>query len=522
VVRELASRDQSSRPLALTATLAVVTLLFVAMFWPTVSGLPATWLDKGGEGFVIAAFCAYLVWRDRSVLFDKPAPIGLASVITLGLSLLWLVALVLNVQVVHQAALPLIVMSWVLCVFGTRMFVAALPIAGAFFLSVPLWDILVPPLQSMTVAATSVLLAIFRLEAVVSGQYIKIPSGVFEVAAGCAGLNYLMTSLLIGVMYALLFLKSWSARIAAVALAVVIAVVSNWLRVFGLVVIGHYTKMQSPLIEDHIVYGWLIFAVVMIAFFILTKRIEAYDRKRSATESISNSEASARASLAGNVFNPRSVVLPSMAAFVGPMLFLTLGGRAATGAAPDRAPGVNTQSDWQLVSESRGKSNSAPSDSAASDSIAWSPSYRGANEHRVAIWRRDSVEVQVDRFLYTDQSQGNELIGNGNRIASGSAKLGEQKLGPLNAQGRMITATAVRTPHGVRLVWHWFSVGGAQTHSTVDAKLLELAAFAQSDVPPSELVSVSSLCGAENCDAANARLFEFVLGQAAPPLSSTR
>jgi hypothetical protein len=140
----------------------------------------------------------------------------------------------------------------------------------------------------------------------------------------------------------------------------------------------------------------------------------------------------------------------------------------------------------------------------------------------VAIWRRDSVEVQVDRFLYTDQSQGNELIGNGNRIASGSAKLGEQKLGPLNAQGRMITATAVRTPHGVRLVWHWFSVGGAQTHSTVDAKLLELAAFAQSDVPPSELVSVSSLCGAENCDAANARLFEFVLGQAAPPLSSTR
>ncbi len=529
--QRLTAKRENSGEGVLRATLAAIALLFFAMFWPTISGMPATWWDKGGQGFVVAAFCTYLIWRDRKPIFGQPSPIGVAAILTIGLSLLWLVAVVLNVQLVHQAALPLILLSWLLAVFGLNASRVALPIVGAFFLAVPLWGAFIRPLQSMTVSATGVLLSIFQLEAVVTGEYIKIPSGVFWVAEGCAGLNYFQTSLLISVMYSLLFLNHWRSRFVAVALAVALGVISNWIRVFGLVVIGHYTQMQSSLVTDHVTYGWVIFAVTMVVFFALTKRIETLDRARDAT-AVAPEQTERNSTVKNAFFHPWTAVLPTMAALVGPALFFSLGGRAATGEASDNAPGIVGSSEWRKVSEERFAGNTVPAEkdsssdtlvvtsatqaeratSDADTATVWKPQYRGADEHRMAVWQRDSVTFQVDRFLYVDQSQGRELINSGNRVAARSRRLGDQVLGPLDREGRMVNATAVRTPKGVRLVWYWYSVAGVTTHSSGNAKFLELMAFVKARVPPSELVSVSTLCGPDDCNAASQHMVQFVAG----------
>ncbi len=524
--------DQTTRRAAPTPALALGLGLTLLAFWPTLASFPVAWLDRGGQGFVVAIFCGYLAWKDRERLMSARTPMPVVSALLFGMSLFWLLAFVLNVQVVHQAVLPMIVLFWLLAVLGKQSFVAALPIVGTFFLAVPIWGVLIRPLQSMTVMANSVLLKLSGIQADIRGEQIEIPSGVFWVASGCAGLNYFETGLLVSVIYSLAFLNTWKARGVAVAIALALAIVSNWLRVFGLIVVGHVTEMQSPLIAEHALYGWLIFGAAMIVFFMLTRRVEAYDARLSAaavktdpaagthSRSLSESESpqpprrQAKAAK-GGVFKVSTpiVTLAVATAIVGPALFFLLGGRAATGQASERASGVTPDGQWSLSEAGSVSSPSTSVGAVETDSAkAWAPEYGGADEHRVERWTNGDVAVQVDRFLYADQGQGRELISGVNHISSAGG-MGQQLLGPVDETGRMISATAVRTNGGARLVWHWFNVAGLNTHSSTEAKMLELVAFAKSNAPPSELVAVSTPCGASDCQEAMQTLFRFVLGR---------
>src|SRR5690606_37908570 len=50
----------------------------------------------------------------------------------------------------------------------------------------------------------------------------------------------------------------------AIGTAVLLALLTNWLRIFLLVVIGYQTEMKSSLMEDHEFFGWVLFALVML------------------------------------------------------------------------------------------------------------------------------------------------------------------------------------------------------------------------------------------------------------------
>ncbi len=533
---------------------AISLVVLLLAFTPTLISFPPAWLNRGGQGFAAAAFALYLIWRDREKLSDFRSAIPEVSLVVAGLSLLWLVAFVLNVQVVHQASLPLVVLAWLLAVGGVRPAVVALPIVAVFFLAVPVWGLLTGILQAMTILANGVLLKVAGIEAVIRGETIEIAAGVFWVAQGCAGINYFETSLLISAIYALSFLKNWKYRFVAVGVAVALSLVSNWLRVFGLIVIGHVTKMQSSLIAEHEFYGWVIFAVAMMIFFAITNRIEKRDRRltdsivsatsadetgaRSLRDNQSSREVVERSSpTRTQQLSPVRLAVPTFAAVLGPLLFLVLGGRGASGVEPAAAPGVNTDrtseirpvllttSDGLLASERL----ESPSADATEDSTGvviseatrnaarvppqWRPRYGGADKHQIAQFAFADDTVRQDRLIYTMQGQGKELISGLNVIAAQEHRMAQQTIGPLDATGRMVNTTVVRTQDGARLVWHWFSVGGSVTHSATRAKLLELLAFVRTNSPPAELITVSALCAPDDCSAANSTLYEFVLGR---------
>lgn len=492
-------------------------VVVMVAFWQTWASFPQAWIERGEHGFVAAAFCGWLAWRDREQLLGDGRGLGMANVLVAGLSMLWLVAIILNIRVVHQAVLPLLLLAWLLSTAGLSAFRKALPIAGAFFLAVPLWGLLIRPLQSMTVLANRALLSLTGIEVQFDGDLIAIPDGVFQVAEGCAGINFFEVGVLVGVMHALLFLKTWKARGVAVLVAALLAIVSNWLRVFGLILIGHFTKMQSPLIESHGTYGWLIFAVVLFTFFFAARHIEAWDEVLHAEETA----AQPAVATAAATRRPRrrtavsqswaAVLVPTGMALIGPFFLLAATGMPAADASPASAPGMAPGAEWQRM-----PAETAPF---AGDSIKpWSPAYRGAGEHRVEQWvdsGATQIAVQVDRLLYADQTQGRELVNSENRVARPIDKAGEGLAGPLDELGRRVNVTAVRTPEGVRLVWSWFYVAGVNSHYANEAKLLELVAFA-TRASASELVAVSTLCGTENCEAASRTLYRFVVGKEQP------
>ncbi len=496
------------------------------------------------HGFAVLAFCGWLLWRDRQRLLANERGVGLALIPVAYLTLMWLVSMILNVQVGHLAAVPLLLLAWLLAVAGMGPFKAAAPVAALFFLGVPFWTVLVPVLQYFTVVANTLLLSLTGIEADIRGEYIAIASGVFRVARGCSGVGFLESGLVISFIYALLFLRSWKARAGAVLLGALLSIVSNWLRVFGLILLGHFTEMQSPIIADHYWYGWVIFGVTFVFFFWIVKYVERWDSELTSAAPTITSAPPKRVEL-----TPRAVLVPSAVALVGPALLFFMTGNQRLDPVSDSPAGISPSTSWVredvvvqrdneaafrmvLPRDSAERSaaedtvGAAPVDSIAAaekatvaaslaDTMPWRPAYGDADEYRREVWRTGEKEVVVDRFLYEVQEQGKELINAYNVIASGRRVAGEGLVGPVNNTGRMVNTVAVRTQQGIRLVWYWYTVAGVDTHSRVEAKLLELAAFTRGG-PPAEMVAVSTPCGPEDCSDAGRTLFTFVLGKEPP------
>jgi EpsI family protein len=470
-------------------------LLVAFAFLPTWLGFPGRWLDSAEHGFAAAALALWLLWRDRERLATSSRPLPLALIAVAGLSLLWLAAFVLNVQVVQQGVLPLLLLAWLIATAGLAPARAAAPIAGAFLLAVPFWDVLTRPLQSLTVLANALLLRIARIDATIDGDLIRIPAGTFWVAEGCAGIDYFQIGLLVGVAYALLFLRTWRARVMVIAASVVGVVVMNWLRVFGLIVVGHVTDMQSPLIRDHGTYGWILFAVAQALFLAVARRIDLAEERTLAAVSATSADA-ASVPPSGPV-RLRPLVVATSIAISGPLLHVLLAGgtRASANALAEQAR-VIPPAGWT---------------EAPRDLSLFRPAFSGADLAAQTHWQRGDARVQVDRLLYAEQRQGKELIQYDNAIAPDSLRAGEGRTRPLGTAGVEAQVTVVRTPAGPRLVWSWYRVAGQVTASPTSAKLLELLAFVRR-ASASELVAVSASCERPDCGDAGSDLQAFILG----------
>jgi EpsI family protein len=473
-------------------------VLLVAGFFATVASFPESWNEDRTHGYVVAGFCLWLLWNDRRLLSPSREVKALAIPVAIALSLLWLVATIIGVRVVHQLVLPGIATAWAAALFGRRGLHVVGSIALLFLLAVPLWEVLRGGLQAMTVAVSSVGVAVFRLGARIDGQKIHFPFGTIEVAQSCAGLSYFMSAFTISAVYGRLFLISHRGRMAAIAVALVLAVVSNWVRVFGLVLIGYNTKMQSPLMKEHATYGWIIFAVVMATFFVLSRKIEQWDRQQPTAMVTENRS-----------FDPDTVKVgglwaPTAAALLGPLLYFLFAAMPAASAAIADKPNVSATNSWRAT---------PPPPVESGQPSAWQPAFTGHSERRAVTLTRDDDAVQVDQLIYADQSQGKEMISGGNTI--GETLADERLVGPLDSDLRMVRQAVVRTSSGPRLAWYWYRVAGVETPSSAKAKLLELVAFFSRGAP-SELVVVSTACQATGCEKATGVLYEAVTGRPLP------
>lgn len=473
-----------------------LTVMAYAISWMS---FPPTWLASRSHGFAVAVLCVWLIWRDRDMLRRPHAPYHPARLTLLGLSLTWFVGVVISAQVVHQSTVPLLLLSWLLAVYGKPAARAAAPIAAAFSLALPVWEVLIWPLQQMTVFVNSLALTAVGLEATIRGESITIPSGTLVVAESCAGLNFLVTGLTVSVAYSLLFVERWTSRARLIASAAIISLVANWVRVFGLVVIAHATKMKSPLMQDHSMYGWMIFAIALVVFFWFAPRIERGDGGLDPAR-VSHSADHPEATKISRV-TAAAVLAATSAAVVGPALFLLISAIpvSTTTAAP--FSGLAPTIDWRP----------AP----AASTAPWTPAQRGASEIRILQTGAGVDAVQLNHLIYRSRGQGAELISDGNPIASDSVLLEDRYVGPLDGKARLVRQAVIRQPRGLRLVWYWYRVAHVETPSRVRAKLLELPAFVLR-TPSSELLTVSTPCSETECAAATQRLYRVTTGREMP------
>jgi exosortase A len=147
----------------------------------------------------------------------------------------------------------------------------AFPLGYALFM-VPFGGFLVPPLQTLTAEMAMALLGLAGVSAHIEGVFITTPTGWFEVAEACAGLQFLIAMAALGALAAHLCFRSWRRRAAFLAACLVVPVVANGLRAFGTILVAERFGVGFAAGFDHIVYGFVFFALVIAIIFAVAWR----------------------------------------------------------------------------------------------------------------------------------------------------------------------------------------------------------------------------------------------------------
>jgi exosortase A len=465
---------------AVGSVLALASLLLL----PTLFSFATVWSDTAAKtythGPLIAAICVWLLVRRRDELAAVDlAPSYRAVLIVAMLSCAWVIAYRSGLQLLHQVVFPLALAACVWAAFGryaARQ--AVLPIAYLFF-ALPFWSVVNGVLQSMTVTANRVLLRISGVPAHVEGNLVHIPSGTFEIAGGCSGLHLFIVAAAIAALYGELNRDTLWVRIKLLVLAVAIAIVANWIRVFTIIVAGHLTDMQHYLVTvDHYYYGWVLFGIGMALFLFIAKRIPAPDDTRPAP------------AVAPRVAG-KAVATGALAALgalaIGPVLLVFASQSVAEAKAAPRLPG--SVGEWSAGVEP------------AFD--RWQPQYPAADNVERADYSRGPVQVAAFSASYFSQSQGKELIGYDNSLLDPTdARVARRRLPHAGFEVNELEFLAADGRRG--LIWYFYEVGERRLVSDVAAQLYYGSASLLRPLV-SEVVALRTECDPD-CDRARQTL----------------
>ncbi len=436
--------------------LALVTAALLILFRNDVTDLVRIWWTSTtfGHCLFIGPVIAWLVWQRRGELAQL-APVGwwpgLALVAVGGFG--WLMGDAASVGFARQLGLVVMLQGAVVAILGPNVARGLLfPLGYALFL-VPFGDGLEPPLQSITVAIVMPLLHLVGVPAVVDGVLIHAGRYWFEVAEACSGAKFVIAMVAFGVLVANLCFLSWRRRAIFLAVSVVVPVIANGVRAFGTIWAADLTSVEAATGFDHIVYGWVFFALVMAGVLALGWRW--FDRAP-------DDPAFDPARLQTVPRHRTGVVLVSVLTFTTAAIFpawsTTIAGRAAVLPAHIDLPDIPG---WHRVPIS----TRAP----------WTPYYPNADHTlfgRYADASGDTVDLAI--AVYGRQREGAKLAAFGTGVLREEDRWVRVADLPDLGGGSMMRITA---PGPVeRIVGTWYRVGHVTTHDLAAMKLATLEA----------------------------------------------
>ncbi|MDN3517208.1 EpsI family protein [Aquisalimonas lutea] len=469
------------------AALALVTLVF----WEPVSALRNRWLlfdqaySHGFFVFGLSLFLLYRVFRDRRFGLN-PSVLGvlLAALTSLSITL----ANVVNVQILQQLGVVFLWWAVIVALLGWRAgWHLALPI-GFIYYAIPVWNVLTEPLVYAAVEVNQFLLGFRGIHFRVDGAFIHLLDvGIFEVGDACSGLRYLVIALTLATLFSALNFTRVREWLILHATAIAMGLLVNWVRIFVIILVGYETEMQSGLVDNHELFGWILFVVVLVPFFFIANRL----MHRSPVQSpISDPTANARRSS-----NPlgRSAIVSALLVFVvaGPMTYLGVSAQPASGDTRINPP--ESIGGWKLH-------DNVPRS-------AWRPQMHGADRTVTATYTNDGNHLDLGIWYYATQTQGSELVQYNNRLYdSGEWRVREHSSEEVNGGGSwglMVLEhrhrnQSVGVGYGYEVADHW-------THNRLMVKvnMLQGALTGRQD---GSLVTLSIPCADGDCQDALATL----------------
>ena len=255
--------------------LGALAVVIAVVFRDSWAALVNTWSTDTTytHGFLIIPISIGLIWMKRAELARvdlRPSWTGLLLLVA-ALSL-WLLGRLVHLRLLEQIGLIGALQALVPLVLGTaatRLLV--FPVCFLWF-AVPFGKELVPPLMEITADLSVVLLQLTGVPVYREGMLLQIPAGTYEVARACSGIKFLTAAVALGTLFAYLNYRGLRKRLAFVGIAIVVAILSNGLRAYLLVLIGHLTDMTFRHDQWHIVLGYVVFGISLLLLFYVGAR----------------------------------------------------------------------------------------------------------------------------------------------------------------------------------------------------------------------------------------------------------
>jgi exosortase A len=454
-----------------------VAIALCFIFSREAQGAFRVWLESTAYNhcFLILPVALYLAWQKREVLQRlTPQPDARALALLLPLGLLWLVAVLMSVLELQQLIAVSMFQVIVLATLGWRAYrVLLLPFLYLFFL-VPTGYFLMPWLQDITAWFTVAGLKLVGIPVFSDGMLIDVPAGSFVIAEACAGLRFLIASVAFGVLFAALMYRSRVRWIAFVALSVIVPILANGVRAFGIIALAEWTGSAAAIEADHIIYGWVFFTFVTLLLIAIGMRF-ADDRKPIAE--------TAPASPATDPPHPRRV---AVAALLG--LAVAAGG-----------PAYAQILDW----------HSGPASLAEAQSPPIAPPWKQVRLGESG-WR--PVTHQDDREFLSTFQDGNRIVtayvalyqatGFHNNLVRGLNELGDpdrwrrgrtgQAHALIDGQDAIVAETELVGGGRKLLAWSFYLVDGTIAANPLRAKLAQLRGLFRIDHGVEAFVAVAA------------------------------
>ena len=488
-------------PLIALGLAALVTLILLRS---TAISMVKIWYGSNtySYGFVVVPICAFLVWRRRKELkIVRPETSVFGLALMLFCAVIWVVSDVADVQLTQQVAFIGLLEALVWTFLGrSAIRILRFPLLFLFF-TVPAGESLVGPLQRFTAVFTVNALRWSGIPAVQDAFVISTPSGDWRIAEACSGIRYLTSSIVIGVLFAGVALRSWKRRLALVLISASVPILANALRAYLIILLAYFSNNRIAAGVDHVMYGWLFFSLVtavMLGVVLRWREPEISPIPRAETPPVPNPRPQAPARITRLLWY--TVVAVSI------VLSAT---STADGLWSRTPPNQPIQAFWSAPAEW------LPTADADQD---WAPHFDSVKSEVSQTFTSGARKVSLYIGSYPVKRRGVELVNSTNAVAES----GEWDLLNNDYREVMMAGKAVRVDQYLlgqgeqhRIVWMWYLAGDRFTASPYWVKLIE-AKSRLAGRPQNVFLFAASASFTSQPERAVNDLSTFVLGLAAP------
>ncbi len=451
------------------------TLLSLFIFFDTWASIEATW-DRSKtftHGYIIAPISIWLIWSKRHKLKTlHPSPYWPAIIAIIASGLLWLAANLINVLVVQQYAVVLMLIASYWLVLGTEITKKIIFPLGFLLLMVPVGESLIPPLMEYTATFTVAMLRLTGLSVYREGMNFSLTSGSWSVVEACSGINYLIASITLGLVYAYITYTSFWKRAIFFIVSIIVPIIANGFRAYMIVMIGHLSGMKLAVGVDHILYGAVFFGIVIMLLFYIGSFWKDPQPEEALPDGIEN------IAPVNIHHSPQlATLLPAilLSFLIWPFASSYLSNQQQTGTKLLQDFSALEQQNWQL---------------SYTPFWGWQPKFKGVVTESLHFFKKNNALIGLYQANFGKETQGSSELVNSQhlliphkdkawRLLNTSTSKIKHRNNPLT-----VDQSIIRSRNRDLIIQRWYLIGSTHTANPYQAKLLQLLKRFRADDSP--------------------------------------